>query len=78
MAALLVTSKWSALQTDAVFVYTAENASNEISEILVPVLVVYPIILWILAKKYKWTDWKSNLFGKVTEPPKEDYKIIGE
>ncbi|MGS2726021.1 CPBP family intramembrane glutamic endopeptidase [Psychroserpens sp. BH13MA-6] len=78
MAALLVTSKWSALQTDAVFVYTAENASNEISEILVPVLVVYPIILWILAKKYKWTNWKSNLFGKVTEPPKEDYKIIGE
>lgn len=78
MAALLVTSKWSALQTDAVFIYTAEEASQQISEILIPVLVVYPIILLILAKKYKWNNWKAKLFGKVVEPPKEDYKIIGE
>lgn len=78
LAALLVTSKWSALQTDAIFIYTAEEASNQISEILVPVLVVYPIILLILAKKYNWKHWKANLFGKVYEPPKEDYKIIGE
>ncbi|OUS00839.1 hypothetical protein A9Q86_08790 [Flavobacteriales bacterium 33_180_T64] len=78
LAALLVTSKWSALQTDAVFVYTAEEASNQISEILIPVLVVYPIILFILAKKYKWKNWSTNLLGKVVEPPKEDYKIIGD
>lgn len=78
MAALLITSKWSALQTDAIFIYTAEEASNQISEILIPVLIVYPIILFILAKKYKWKNWKTNLLGNVYAPPKEDYKIIGE
>nr|WP_321235600.1 CPBP family intramembrane glutamic endopeptidase [uncultured Psychroserpens sp.] len=78
MAALLVTADWSALQTDAAFIYTSETATNQISEILVPILIVYPIILFILAKKYKWKNWKEKLFGKVHEPIKEDYKIIGE
>ncbi len=68
MAAILVTSSWSALQTDALFTYTAEEASSEILEIIVPVLVVYPIILLIMAKTYKWKNWNAKLFGKVTEP----------
>ncbi|WP_299335363.1 CPBP family intramembrane glutamic endopeptidase [uncultured Psychroserpens sp.] len=78
MAALLVTSDWSAIQTDAIFKNTAEQATNHISEILIPVLVVYPIILFILSKKYRWKHWKTKLLGTVEEPPKEDYKIIGE
>ncbi|WP_299274978.1 CPBP family intramembrane glutamic endopeptidase [uncultured Psychroserpens sp.] len=78
MASLLVTSDWSALQTDALFKSTATEASTHISEILIPILIVYPIILLIMAKKYKWKHWKANLFGRVEEPPKEDYKIIGE
>jgi membrane protease YdiL (CAAX protease family) len=68
MAAILVTSSWSALQTDALFKYTAEEASGEILEIIVPVLVIYPIILLIMAKKYKWKNWGAKLFGKVTPP----------
>ncbi|RKE95182.1 CPBP family intramembrane glutamic endopeptidase [Ichthyenterobacterium magnum] len=76
LAATLVTAKWSALQTDAAFVYTAEEASTQISEIVLPVLIIYPILLFILAKKYKWTNWKDKLFGKVKAPPKENYKII--
>lgn len=76
LAALLVTSDWSALQTDAIFKYTAEKASTTVMEILVPVLVFYPIILFIFSKVYKWSDWKNKLFGSVVEPPKEDYKII--
>ena len=78
MAALLITSDWSALQTDAIFRYTAEEATNTVAEIIMPVFIVYPIILLILAKMYKWTNWKDKLFGKVEEPVKEDYKIIGE
>ncbi|MCB0383329.1 MAG: CPBP family intramembrane metalloprotease [Psychroserpens sp.] len=76
LAALLVTSDWSALQTDAIFKYTAEEANTTAIEILVPVLVFYPILLLILSKKYKWNNWKDKLFGKIEEPPKEDYKII--
>lgn len=76
LAALLVTSDWSALQTDAIFKYTAEEANTTAMEILVPVLVFYPILLIIFSKVYKWKDWSGKLFGKVFEPPKEDYKIL--
>lgn len=76
LAALMVTSDWSALQTDAIFKYTAEEAQTTILEILIPILIFYPIILLILSKKYKWTNWKDKLLGAVVEPPKEDYKIL--
>lgn len=75
-AALLVTTDWTALQTDAILTYTAEPEKMVIAEIVGPVLIVYPLLLLILSKKYGWTNWKDKLFGKVTEPPKEDYKII--
>ena len=76
LAALLITSDWSALQTDAIFRYTAEEANTTAMEILVPVLVFYPIILLILAKKYKWSNWGEKLFGKVKQPLAENYKVI--
>lgn len=76
LASLLVTADWTALQTDAIFKSTAEPSMSLVSEILIPVLVVYPIMLFILAKKYGWKNWNDRLFGKVTEPPKEDYKIL--
>ena len=78
MAAILVTANWSALQTDAIFRYTGEAQINPVFEIIVPVLIVYPLILFVLAKKYNWSNWKEKLFGRVVEPPKEDYKILEE
>jgi hypothetical protein len=78
LASLLVTADWTALQTDAIFKSTAEPLMSIIGEILIPVLVVYPIMLLILAKRYGWKNWQKRLFGNVSEPPKEDYKIIGE
>ncbi|MDO7171294.1 CPBP family intramembrane glutamic endopeptidase [Mariniflexile sp. AS56] len=76
LAALLITSDWSALQTDAVFRYTAEEANTTAAEIIMPVLILYPIILFVLSKKYGWSDWKEKLFGKVVEPLKEDALIL--
>ncbi|NRB59102.1 MAG: CPBP family intramembrane metalloprotease [Winogradskyella sp.] len=76
LAALLVTADWTALQTDAIFLNTAEPSMSIVSDILIPVLVIYPIMLFILAKRYGWKNWQERLFGKVTEPIKEDYKII--
>lgn len=68
MAALLITSEWSALQTDAMFKNTAESASDGVvQELLLTVLITFPIVLFILAKKYKWTNWKERLTGKVIE-----------
>ena len=66
MAALLITSDYSALQTDALFKYTGiENSSDVLNEMIISIAVTYPIILFILAKKYKWTNWKDKLTGKV-------------
>ena len=75
-AALMVTSDWSALQTDALLTLTADPAKISFTEIAAPVLIVYPILLFILSKKYGWTNWKEKLFGNVVPPPKEDYKVL--
>jgi membrane protease YdiL (CAAX protease family) len=74
--AVLVTSDWSALQTDALLTYTADPEKMALAEIAGPVFIVYPILLYILSKKYGWTNWKEKLFGPVTVPPQEDYKIL--
>lgn len=72
MAALLISSEWSALQTDALFKNTAENASDGvIQEMLITVCITFPVILFILAKKYRWTNWKERLTGSVLD--KEEF-----
>jgi membrane protease YdiL (CAAX protease family) len=76
LAAILVTANWSALQTDAIFRYTGEEPPSAMFEIVLPVIIVYPLLLFIFAKKYKWTNWSDKLLGKVEEPPVEDYKIL--
>ena len=38
---------------------------------------MFPIILFIFSKVYKWNNWKEKLFGKIKEPAAEDYKVLG-
>ena len=67
LAATIVTSDWSALQTDAAFKYTATQAgTSTVIDVILPVLVLYPIILLILSRKYNWNNWSQKLFGKVS------------
>ena len=67
MAAILITSDFSALQTDAVFRYSGkENTADSLTEMVITMLITYPIILFILAKKYHWTQWKEKLTGKIS------------
>ena len=69
MASILLTSEFSALQTDALFKYSGvENTSGTLIEMIISIAITYPIILFILAKKYKWTNWKEKLTGKVNPP----------
>lgn len=66
MSALLITSDFSALQTDAVFKYSGiENPADTLNEMILSIIIIYPIILFILAKKYNWTNWQSKLTGKI-------------
>lgn len=73
--ALLVTTDWTAFQTHSILKDIAEPELGMI-DLIVPVFIMYPVILLIFSKKYKWTNWKDKLFGTIEEPPKEDYKII--
>jgi len=66
MAALLITSDFAALQTDAVFKYSGvANPVDMLNEMLVSIVIVYPIILFIFAKKYNWNHWTAKLTGKI-------------
>ncbi|MFS4469216.1 lysostaphin resistance A-like protein [Maribacter sp. 2210JD10-5] len=62
-AALLVTADWTAFQTDSVY----RDVSDPVLgwDVLIPVFVIFPILLLIFSKKYKWTNWKERLTGKV-------------
>ncbi|RXR19037.1 CPBP family intramembrane metalloprotease [Flavobacterium amnicola] len=66
ITALLVTSEWSALQTHSVLKDVSDPSAG--FEIFLPVLVVFPILLYVFAKKYGWTDWKEKLTGKIENP----------
>jgi uncharacterized protein len=67
MAALLITSDFAALQTDALFKYKGEQDPNAmLGEMIVSIAITYPIVLLILAKKYKWKEWRAKLTGKVS------------
>ncbi|MDR0194163.1 MAG: CPBP family intramembrane metalloprotease [Myroides sp.] len=62
---LLVTSDWTAFQTNSIF--TNINSDSGISpwEYIVQVGIVLPLIIFVFAKKYGWKNWKHHLFGRV-------------
>jgi membrane protease YdiL (CAAX protease family) len=63
IAALLVTADWTAFQTDSVFKDVSEPSAGW--DILLPLLVIYPILLFIFSKKYGWSSWKEKLTGHI-------------
>lgn len=66
VAALLVTADWTVFQTNSVLKDVSEPSAG--FDVVMPILILYPIYLIFLAKLYKWTDWKEKLFGKVEKP----------
>ncbi|WP_224482989.1 CPBP family intramembrane glutamic endopeptidase [Robertkochia aurantiaca] len=64
--ALLVTASWTAFQTPSVLKDIATPALG--FDVLVPVFVVFPLLLYIFSKRYKWKNWKERLTGKVVKP----------
>ncbi|MFV5696317.1 lysostaphin resistance A-like protein [Flavobacterium sp. LB3P122] len=66
VSALLVTSDWSAFQTHSIFKDISKPSAG--LDVILPVVVIYPILLFIFSKKYNWTNWKEKLTGKIEEP----------
>lgn len=69
VGALLVTSEWSAFQTNSVLKDVSEPVAG--FDIVLPVIIIYPILLFIFSKKYNWINWKEKLTGKLIEIPQE-------
>lgn len=63
VGALLVTSDWSAFQTHSILKDVSQPSAN--IQIFIPILIIFPILLYIFAIKYKWSNWKEKLFGKI-------------
>lgn len=76
VGALLVTSDWSAFQTHSILKDVSEPSAN--IQIFIPILVIFPILLYIFAIKYKWSNWKEKLFGTIKPLEIEDFETIGK
>ncbi|MEX0361926.1 MAG: CPBP family glutamic-type intramembrane protease, partial [Allomuricauda sp.] len=63
ITALLVTADWTAFQTNSIYKDISDPVMGY--DVLVPIFVVFPLLLWFFGKKYKWTNWKDKLFGRV-------------
>ena len=59
LISLLLTSSWTAFQTESIFLDISEPSIG--FEIIFPLLVLYPIFLFIVSKKYKLSNWKNKL-----------------
>lgn len=66
ITALLVTADWTAFQTHSVFKDVSDPVLGV--DVLIPVFVIFPIILFVFAKEYGWSNWKDTLFGSVENP----------
>ncbi|MCA0959979.1 CPBP family intramembrane metalloprotease [Muricauda ruestringensis] len=62
-AALLVTADWMAFNTNSIYKDVSEPVLGW--DVLIPVFVIYPILLFIFSRKYGWKNWKDKLFGRV-------------
>lgn len=63
ITALLVTADWTAFQTDSIYRDVSEPSLG--LEAFIPVFVVFPILLVVFSRKYKWSNWKERLIGDV-------------
>ena len=64
--ALLVTSDWTVFQTNSILLDLSDPGAG--IEVVLPVFILYPTLLAIMAWKYKWTHWREKLFGNVSPP----------
>ena len=60
IGALLVTTEWGAFQTNSILLDKSEPTLGW--ELFLPMLLLYPLLLFIFGKKYGWNHWLKQLF----------------
>lgn len=63
---LLVTADWTAFQSNSLLKDISDPTAGV--DVLLPVLILYPVYLFIMAKVYRWNNWQEKLFGKLDAP----------
>lgn len=63
IAALLVTSDWTAFQTHSILKSTSDP--SVFFDIILPISIIFPILVVLFAKKYRWTNWREKLTGRI-------------
>lgn len=78
ITALLVTANWTVFQTDSILIDLSEPKLG--ADVFVPVFIIFPVLVFIFAKKYNWNNWKDRLIGKVKKPVylEDNYKVLEE
>ncbi len=76
VTALLVTADWTAFQTDSIYKSISEPELGW--DALIPVFVLFPLLLWLFARKYGWKDWSTRLFGPVLSREEALEKLSNE
>jgi len=71
VGALLVTSDWTAFQTHSILKDISEPSAG--FDVILPVFVIFPVLLYIYSRKYQWKNWKEKLTGKIVFENKQDY-----
>ncbi|MEK9517209.1 MAG: lysostaphin resistance A-like protein [Flavobacteriaceae bacterium] len=62
VTALLVTASWTAFQTESLLIDNSEPSLG--MELIITLVVIYPLLAFIFAKKYKWKSWMAQLTHK--------------
>ena len=62
--ALLVTSDWSGLQTHSILKDVTNNESLAVSDLLIPIIFLYPILFYIFSKKIRLEKLENKIIGK--------------
>ena len=60
VTALLVTSTWTVFQTESILIDVSEP--NLFFETVFSLLILYPLFLIVMSKKYNWNNWKEKIF----------------
>ncbi len=65
VGALLLTADWTAFQTNSILKDLSEPSTG--FDVIIPIFVIFPILLFVFSKVYGWNNWKEKLTGKLIE-----------
>ena len=61
VTAILITADWTAFQTESLYKDISTPVLEQ--ELILFLLLIYPITLFYLGRKYQWNDWRNKLTG---------------